>query len=274
MSSTSAGSSAARGKPVLERRPALTLSRPRRCQRRAADDLELQQWRLSARSRAAIERITGQSLEDVLRERIFEPVGMHDTRCCAASTTDFVPNSATLHMTRRRAAMNVLPRNRVRRRGRHGFNGRRHAALAGPHGCARAWAVPTTWQAMKTPQTLANGTSTGYGLGLMTDRYRGAEILYHDGGVKGGNSRMVKVPDAGLDIVVMVNRQDVNSALRVDQVSRPLSMSGLEPGDRRRLAQSGLATGTFQSPHERACRSTASPATGSRSPPSTASTFC
>ncbi len=46
---------------------------------------------------AAIERISGKQLEDVLRERIFEPVGMHDTLLRRVDT-DFVPNSATLHM--------------------------------------------------------------------------------------------------------------------------------------------------------------------------------
>ena len=45
---------------------------------------------------AAIERITGESLETVLRERIFEPVGMHDTML-RRSDNDFVANSAALH---------------------------------------------------------------------------------------------------------------------------------------------------------------------------------
>src|SRR6185503_9399615 len=44
----------------------------------------------------AIERITGESLENVLRKRIFEPAGMHDT-LLRRWDTDFVPNSATLH---------------------------------------------------------------------------------------------------------------------------------------------------------------------------------
>src|SRR5260370_42404818 len=39
----------------------------------------------------AIERITGQPLEDVLRERIFEPAGMRDTML-RRFDSDFVPN--------------------------------------------------------------------------------------------------------------------------------------------------------------------------------------
>lgn len=32
-----------------------------------------------------------------------------------------------------------------------------------------------TWKLMRTPHVLANGTSTGYGLGLWIDKYRGAD---------------------------------------------------------------------------------------------------
>ena len=46
---------------------------------------------------AAIERLTGQSLDEVLRTRIFQPLGMNDTML-RRWDTDFVPNSATLHM--------------------------------------------------------------------------------------------------------------------------------------------------------------------------------
>jgi D-aminopeptidase len=45
---------------------------------------------------AAIERIAGESLDALLRTRIFEPLGMYDT-LLRRWDTDFVPNSATLH---------------------------------------------------------------------------------------------------------------------------------------------------------------------------------
>jgi hypothetical protein len=86
------------------------------------------------------------------------------------------------------------------------------------HMDAPALGKPETWELMKTPQILANGTSTGYGLGLIADRYRGVDILFHGGGVMGGNSQMLKAPAAGLDIVVMTNRQDVSAALLTKQI--------------------------------------------------------
>ena len=46
---------------------------------------------------AAIERLTGQTLDEVLRTRIFQPLGMNDS-LLRRWERDFVPNSATLHM--------------------------------------------------------------------------------------------------------------------------------------------------------------------------------
>src|SRR5207248_2998598 len=115
---------------------------------------------------AIIERITGRSLEEVLRERIFEPVRMHDTRL-RPWDTDFVPNSAVLHMTRPDGTYEKS------------YLG---TALSGDcgmvstvddllrwlaHMSAPVVGSAASWEVLKTPLTLANGVSTGYGLGLV-----------------------------------------------------------------------------------------------------------
>jgi CubicO group peptidase (beta-lactamase class C family) len=46
---------------------------------------------------AAMERITGQTLDEVLSRRVFQPVGMYDTQL-RRWDSDFLPNSAALHM--------------------------------------------------------------------------------------------------------------------------------------------------------------------------------
>jgi hypothetical protein len=78
--------------------------------------------------------------------------------------------------------------------------------------------TPTTWMTMKTPQRLANGTSTGYGLGLALGRYRGVDTISHAGGLVGGNAHVVTVPASGLDIVVIANRNDVSSTLLSNKI--------------------------------------------------------
>lgn len=165
----------------------------------------------------AIERLTGQSLEDVLRERIFEPIGMTDTLLRRVDT-DFVPNSATLHML--------------------GAGGRftkeyMGMAIAGEGGMVSTvddmlrWLAhmnrpvvgsPETWAAMTAPHVLSNGTSTGYALGLAVGTYRGKATVMHGGTVLGGGCQMIRLPDSGLDIIVLTNRAGVDPSGLADRI--------------------------------------------------------
>lgn len=176
---------------------------------------------------AMIERIADQPLEEVLRQRIFEPVGLIDTEL-RRFDTDFVANSATLHTTNPAG---------------HYEKSYLGSALAGEGGMVSTiddmlrWlrhmetpvvGAAATWGALKTPQQLINGTSTGYGLGLVTGRYRGVDTLYHSGSVMGGNSQMLRVPAAGLDLAVMTNRHDVN-AVELAQLILDTCLVNLRP---------------------------------------------
>lgn len=159
---------------------------------------------------SVIERITGEPFESVLRTRIFERVGMHDT-LVRRFDTDFVSNSATMHA-----------------RGPGGAYEKRYmgTASAGEGGVVSTvddmlrWLAhmdaPTigsreTWALMKAPHMLLNGTSTDYGLGLMSGGYRGVGTLSHAGAGPGANSQMLKIPAAGLDVVVLLNSWDASA---------------------------------------------------------------
>jgi D-aminopeptidase len=193
----------------------------------------------------AVERITGQPFEDVLRTRIFEPVGMHDTSL-RRFDNDFLPTSATMHM---RTAAGGYDRSYL------------GGALAGEGGIVSTvddmlrWLAhmdaplvgsATTWELIKTPQTLLNGNSTGYGLGLMNGEYRGVGILWHSGGGLGANSQMLKVPAAGLDVAIMVNRQDVLAVELANQIL-DACLPGLDPVTESPQTDH-LIAGTFRSP--------------------------
>ena len=198
---------------------------------------------------AVIESITGKSLEEALEELVFRPTGMNDTRV-RRSDFNFVPNSASPHA----------------------IDGKGHFIrldnLSGID-CAGAGAIVTTvddmlrwmanmdrgtvgsertWAAMKTPQSLANGTFTGYGLGLETIAYRGIETLQHAGGADATNAQMLKVPDLGLDIICMMNRSPLEK-LAAEYVDRILdeSVRGLTPV-RHESASAPCAVGVYQSP--------------------------
>ncbi|MDB5674806.1 MAG: hypothetical protein JWM65_1788 [Sphingomonas bacterium] len=166
---------------------------------------------------AAIERIAGESLDTLLRTRIFEPLGMYDTML-RRWDTDFVPNSATLHFR--------LPDGRFTRDA-IGMEISGAGGLVSTMDDMLRWLrhmdTPTvgsaeSWRLMREPQRLSNGSSTGYGFGLIMSDYRGLATVSHGGGVLAGNSQMIKVPAAGLDISIAVNRADVSGADLANQI--------------------------------------------------------
>ncbi len=193
---------------------------------------------------AAIERITGQTFEEVTRQRVFDPIGMYDT-LVHRMDKDPVANRSATHLLNAAGRLEKIHID---------------APSAGEGGMISTvndmlrWMVhmnaPTvgnadTWALMKTPQKLTNGMSTHYGFGLATLPYRGAATLSHVGEWRGGNSYMLKVPHAGLDVVVMVNRADVSGATLAYRIL-DASLPGLEPPG---VASSARAvSGTFRSP--------------------------
>lgn len=192
---------------------------------------------------AAIETITGRPLDDVLRERIFTPLGMHQTML-RRWDSDFVPNSAVLHY---RDAKGVFSKTHMGMEisGAGGIVSTMDDMLLWlKHMDAPVVGSAETWRLMTEPQKLNSGHSTNYGLGLMRERYRGAEIVHHAGGVMGGNSQMIKVPGAKLDVSIGVNRADVSGvalALKVIDAC----VEGLAAQPEKRVVEK--RTGTFVS---------------------------
>lgn len=165
----------------------------------------------------AIERLTGQRLEDVLRERIFEPVGMTDTLLRRVDS-DFVPNSATLHMLGRDGSFT---------RDYLGMEVSGEGGMVSTVDDMLRWmahmdhpvvGTPETWAAMKTPYVLENGYSTRYALGLSVGGYRGQTTIEHGGTVMGGGCQMIKAVEAGLDIIVIANRAGVDAMSLADRI--------------------------------------------------------
>lgn len=194
---------------------------------------------------AAIERITDQPLETVLQEKIFKPVGMNDT-LLRRYDTDFVPNSAALHMINLRGDYE---------KAYFGIDFAGAGAMVSTVDDMLRWTLhmdrpvvgsEKTWALLKTPYTLRNGTSTGYAMGLMLGSHRGLETLSHPGGGMGGNAQMIKVPGIGLDVVIMINRHDVQSMQLAYQVI-DACLPEL-PSDSATQTQPPL-TGTFRSRH-------------------------
>jgi len=195
---------------------------------------------------AIIEKISGLSLERALWEHVFKPAGMYDT-LLRRSDQAYLSNSASTHV-----ASGTGTYLRMEPIGGIDFAGA--GAVVSTIDNLLRWMAnmdrpivgnSNTWEVMRAPQKLKNGTSTGYGLGLETVYRRGVMRVEHGGGGFGGNSMMVKVPQARLDVIVITNRSDRSAFLYTEKIL-DACLPNLEPIPAR--YEGPFTSGLFRSP--------------------------
>lgn len=153
----------------------------------------------------AIERVAQKPFGEALRDLVLQPLGMLDTT--------LVPSDFEVHA---RLANLYIRRNDSWRRWMFFSEG-----MSGEGGLISSvddmlrWAChlrnpklvgsEESWKQMLSPTVLPNGHVSGYSLGLELDTYRGAKLIRHSGGVVGGTSHLVTVPEYALDLFVVTN---------------------------------------------------------------------
>ena len=182
----------------------------------------------------AIDSAAGMPLEAFLRQRVFEPLGMHDTEG-VPSDLRVVPGLASLHVPDPAGGW---------RRGMFGTEEIRGegnlvstvddmlrwiAHLRGP----KQVGSQASWRQMLEPAVLANGLRSVYGLGLYRHPYRGVEVIHHAGGVMGGNSQMLTVPSHALDITLMANGLPLSMQDMARKIIDVLLPEHLGPAERK-----------------------------------------
>ncbi|WP_186190085.1 serine hydrolase domain-containing protein [Burkholderia gladioli] len=166
-----------------------------------------------------VARASGMPFEQFLRERIFLPLGMLDT---ASVPSDFEIHRgmATLHLPLPDGGWRrgIFPSEELLGEGAlvSALDDmlRWLAHLRGP----KTVGSEASWAQMTTPARLNNGTVIPYALGLMRHDYRGVEVIHHAGGVIGGASQMLTVPDHELDVIIMTNGAMANPVALANQV--------------------------------------------------------
>ncbi len=166
----------------------------------------------------AIERAGGAPFESLLKQRLFDVVGMPDT-ASIPSDHDITPGVATMHMPGRDGGWRrgLFPSDEVRGEGAmvstidDMLRWMAHLRSRNRFGSAKTWAALT-----ELPR-YADGSLGVYALGLMVDRYRGLPIVHHAGGVIGGTAQMLTFPGDGLDVIVMANGAKGADVVRLAQ---------------------------------------------------------
>lgn len=159
-----------------------------------------------------VERIEGRRLGQVLQSRIFEPLGMNQTRL--ADPEDIIPHRASGYWVDR-MGVDLMNRDATQPSSTLGAGG----ILSSVHDMAK-WdealygdqlLSEASKSVMWAPAVLPNGDDTGYGFGWSVGQYRGHRSVGHGGMVAGFVADFRRLPDQELAIIVFANRYRVSS---------------------------------------------------------------
>jgi CubicO group peptidase (beta-lactamase class C family) len=155
-----------------------------------------------------IERVSGKSYWEFLRERIFTPLGMTATRSSDPGTV--IPKRATGYgwsdgrfENRRALHENAYAAGAI---------GSTIRDMARWEAALHRGALLSTrsWDATWTPLTVSRGATPpfSYGFGWMVDHEHGKRAMFHSGGTPGFSSAFRRYPDEGLAVIVLANHSD------------------------------------------------------------------
>jgi hypothetical protein len=151
-----------------------------------------------------VKRVSGKSLRDYADERIFQPLGMTQTHF-HDDYTMVVPGRTSAYVRFADGKLHVSIPN---------YDTYGATSLFTTVGDLLKWEMnferPTVGDAtlladMQTSAVLANGDTTGYGLGISTEIYRGARLVGHSGGDAGYRSYVGRFPQHELAVAIACN---------------------------------------------------------------------
>jgi len=162
-----------------------------------------------------IEKVSGKHYGDLLRERIFEPLGMHDTGL----------DNDELILPKRAQGYAPSP---------HGLIAARSESMSVPWAAGSIYS--TTGDLLKwerglfggkllSPASLVAMTTPGkgrYGFGVGIDERDGSRVIGHGGGIEGFNTQLTYLPDRQLAVVVLAN---VNGAIPTTMAAQLLDVA-------------------------------------------------
>jgi len=166
-----------------------------------------------------LERVSGQSYDRALAERLFAPLGLANTLYCF--TRPLIPRRAQGYARAGEGFVNAEQRSMVLPFAAGGLCSTAPDMVAWT--CA-LWAgrvvQPGGLSAMTTSARLASGATTGYGFGLAIDSLDGHLRVSHGGGISGFTGSVAHFPADNLTIAVLDNSGDANASRLATQIAR------------------------------------------------------
>src|SRR6185436_8249394 len=162
-----------------------------------------------------IEKVSGQSYGDFLRAEFFEPLGMTRTRL--DSNAELIPNRAQGYTF----ADGVFRNDRLIGMSQPFSSG----ALLSTAGDLVRWQTalvrgralkPESYEEMKLPFVLADGSETTYGMGVFLSPVAGYACVSHGGDIFGFNSTLAYFAEGKLSVAVLSNSETLSTEALVE----------------------------------------------------------
>jgi N-acyl-D-amino-acid deacylase len=171
---------------------------------------------------AIVRMASGKFYGDVLRERVFTPLGMTSTR--VISEADIVPNRAAGYRLVAGALQNqswVAPSLNTTADGSLYLSLR--DLVAWDRGVrARAILKPESWDLMLTPVALTSGRRHPYGFGWAVDRVAGQPLHRHGGAWQGFKASIARYVGDDVSVIVLANLAQANPDRISDEIAATL----------------------------------------------------
>lgn len=149
-----------------------------------------------------LERVSGKPVLQFMSERVFAPLGMHDTR--GTDLIAIVPNRANGYIYRDNTMRNAPPLMAPRSSGL--FLSTLADLIKWDAALTEGKIVTKEMQRdLWTAVTLPDGTSTHYGFGWWVDEYKKHPRIHHGGSNPGFRTEYMRFPDDGISVIVLVN---------------------------------------------------------------------
>ncbi len=171
---------------------------------------------------ALVRRVSGSFYGDVLRDRVFTPLGMSTAR--VISEADIVMNRAAGYRLERGELRNqqwVAPMLNTTADGSLYLS--LQDLIAWDRGI-RTGAVlrPESWRQIFTPVTLNSGRMHPYGFGFQVDRIAGQDIQRHGGSWQGFQTYLARYLDDDVTVIALANLSQASPKRVVDRIAAHL----------------------------------------------------
>lgn len=177
-----------------------------------------------------VKRVTGSSLRDFARDRIFEPLGMRDTQ--------FRDHFAQIV---RRSASGYAPAGDGFETSLTNFSTDGYSSVLTTVQDLMKW--EQNWYSAKvggralvdlmlTRAPLNDGSPNKYAFGVVVDQYRGLQIVEHSGGDAGYASHLLRFPERNVSVAVLCNANSADAhglALRAAEIVLGLPAEEAKP---------------------------------------------